>query len=292
MTTSDNKYIKLAQGDYMPKSNTTPCGKEDVYTIIQTPAGRDLLTTSICGITYPNKLYKIKRDSSTCMCIEYVESGEGVICADGKRFFPSAGDTYMLHVGENQHYWSDTDNPWKKYWINLRGPGAKKFCEIYKLAKHHHFPCLDIKDELVEIIEIAKSSDCDRTLEIIELLNKIFFKMYSHIQSSVTLSIGEQIKDYIDLHISEPLSLQDICEKFGKSESQIIRTFKTEFNTTPYAYHLDKRIELSKNLLLSSRLLIREIADNLNFYDEYYFSSIFLKKVGVTPSQYRKNSKQ
>ena len=119
----------------------------------------------IAGISYCDGSYRIVRNNSPVVCLEYVISGSGTVKTDGKTFYPSAGDTYMLHVGENQYYWSDKSNPWKKYWININGSNFKKLLDVFKLNKSHHFPGLDTRAELLEIIEIAKNATADHTIK-------------------------------------------------------------------------------------------------------------------------------
>lgn len=276
----------------MEKGRKFDHGIEDVYIVNQASYTRELIRISQCGITYPYKNYLEQRNRSMTMCIEYVESGAGVICADNNRFYPVGGDTYMLHINENQKYWADPENPWKKYWVNLNGITCKKLIDVYKLGSSHHFPGLNIKDELAALIDLAKERGGDNTSSYLEILHRIFFKMYEYNISVNHSNPASKIRDYIDIHVSEPFSLSDIQNTFGKSESQIIRIFKTEYGITPYAYHLEKRIESAKNLLTDSKLRIKDIADCLNFYDEYYFSNIFLKKTGLTPSQFRKQGKE
>ena len=267
-------------------------GAEDIYNIVQSEASKNFLSLVQCGVTYPSKNYQIKRDRSLIMCIEYVESGDGVICTNNERYYPCGGDTYMLQPGENQHYWASKKDPWKKYWINIKGNNAKKLCEMYGLTNLHHFPGLDLKADFVEFIDIVRNEVGDNTGKLLEIINRMMFKMYQHNSHITKSSPAMQIKDYIDLNASKEFSIYDIQKRFNKSESQIIRTFKNEFGITPYAYYLESRIEIAKNLLVGTSLMIKEIAANLNFYDEYYFSNLFLKKTGYTPSQYRKRGER
>ena len=60
-------------------------------------------------------------------------------------------------------------------------------------------------------------------------------------------------------------------------------------NTTIISYVNKLRIESSKSLLLSSDLNISEIASTTGFFDINYFSRIFKKYTGISPTDYRKN---
>jgi transcriptional regulator GlxA family with amidase domain len=62
---------------------------------------------------------------------------------------------------------------------------------------------------------------------------------------------------------------------------------KSEMNTTPYDYLLERRFAQAKSLLQSTNLLIKEIAFRCGFTDEHYFSDLFKRKCGTTPREYR-----
>ncbi len=261
---------------------------EEIYYFYQTPDNRSLIELSLCGITFPDKNYKVRRKNSSTMCIEYIESGQGVVFTENGTFIPMAGDSYMLFIGENQFYHSDSKNPWKKYWINIKSNAIKRILDAYNLSSAHYFQGLDIKAELCEIIELSRLSDTDSTGRVLEILNRIFHKMYLHLKERRTVTLAEKVRDYLDIHSSQEFDFEVMEKVFGKSQSSIIRIFKEKFGITPYAYYLDKKIELAKGLLLNTNLLVKQIAYNLKFSDEYYFCNIFTKKVGVSPSKFRK----
>jgi transcriptional regulator GlxA family with amidase domain len=92
-------------------------------------------------------------------------------------------------------------------------------------------------------------------------------------------------------YVHKKLNLDELAESLHMSKSNIIRIFKKKYNVTPYEYVISLRIETAKILLRDTKLSIREIADKLVFFDEHYFSSLFLKKVGVRPGIYRNTSR-
>ena len=144
--------------------NTT---REDIYYLNQGEELKNILEISMCGITYPDKNYEIRRDNSRYSCLEYIEKGTGEVHIDDIHFYPAEGDSYFLHTGENHHYFSDKKHPWKKYFINIRGSLFDSFIEGYQLKNAYHFKGLNIKDELLEIINTAKENTIDNTEKII-----------------------------------------------------------------------------------------------------------------------------
>ncbi len=84
------------------------------------------------------------------------------------------------------------------------------------------------------------------------------------------------------------ITLTDLCRHFGRSKSYISHMFKRESGMTLRAYCNALKLEDAKNLLLDTTLSITEIALDSGFNDTSYFISLFSKKFGVSPLQYRK----
>lgn len=264
--------------------------KEDIYYLSQGEVLKNILEIPMCGITYPDKNYEIHRDNSRYSCLEYVEKGAGEVHIDDIHFYPTEGDSYFLHTGERHHYFSDKKHPWKKYFINIHGSLFDSLVEGYQLKNAYLFKGLNIKDELVEIINMAKENTVDNTEKTVIAVNKILCKMMTYVkENSSTPSLAEKMKDYLNMHISSKFKLKDLCEYISISESQTIRIFREAYGITPYAYILEKKIKLAKDMLINTNLPIKQIAHNLCFADEYYFSNVFKNKVGVSPRNYRNN---
>lgn len=263
--------------------------KEDIYIISQSRENRKMVHFGICGITYPDKSYEIIRPNSPTACIEYIEQGTGTVNIDTNIFHPCEGDTYFLYEGQDQHYYSDNEMPWKKYFINVSGKLLTKMCEAYDIKNIHHFKNLDTKKELKAIISTVKKADGDCTLELIKILNELFFKMRTHSKNELyEKSLPAQMREFLDAHLTESFRISQLCEFASKSESQTIKIFKSAFGVTPYKYFCRKKAELAKSMLLNTNLSIKQIAYTLNYTDEYYFSNSFKQQTGKSPSEYRR----
>lgn len=263
---------------------------EDIYYINQTSYARNIFDVQMCGITYPDKTYEIIRNNSKVACIEFIVKGMGTVHINDKTFYPGEGDSYFLHTGMNHHYYADRENPWKKVFINLSGSLFDSLVEGYQLKNSFHFKGLDVSKELYGIIEIAKQNKVDSTEEIICIVNRIFYKMRESVkENNFTSELAEKMKDYLRIHAASKFKIEELCNYISRSESQTIRIFKEAYGITPYAYVLNKKINLAKGMLINTNLSVKQIAYNLNFADEYYFSNVFKSKVGVSPTKYRKS---
>ena len=266
---------------------------EEICYINQTVDSHSLISLDICGTTFPDKNYRIERKKSETACIEYIEEGYGTVELDGKIFYPKAGDSYFLFSGQDQLYYSDEKAPWKKYFINLSGKLLDSLIDGYSLRNASHFEGLDIRPEMLEIIEIAKkSSSVDSTPEILKILNVIFFKMrQSLVKKEEKKDISSEMIEFLNTRLMKKFSVSELCQYIAKSESQTIRIFKKACGMTPYSYVIEKRIELAKKMLDNTAMKVREIAEQLCFADEYYFSNLFKSKTGMSPLVYRNRDK-
>ncbi len=87
---------------------------------------------------------------------------------------------------------------------------------------------------------------------------------------------------------SKNFSLEEVARVANLSPYHFIRIFKSVTGKTPYNYLLDIKIEKSKELLRLKTSTITEICFKCGFNNLEHFSSVFKRKVGILPSQYRK----
>ena len=98
------------------------------------------------------------------------------------------------------------------------------------------------------------------------------------------------LKTYIDSHYKDRLDINALSQTIYKCPSQTIRIFKKRYNVTPYTYHSSVRIREASRLLETTDLPIKDIAFQLGYSDEHYFSASFKKQMGITPSEFRRKS--
>ena len=120
--------------------------------------------------------------------------------------------------------------------------------------------------------------------------HKVIVKIHSYLRNTnkpTICDIAEKMKNYLDSHIKENITLEELSKEVYLSQSQAIRVFRSTYNITPYNYLMNRKIEFAKLMLLNSRTTIKEIAISLGFTDQQYFSNYFKNKVGRSPSKFR-----
>ena len=105
--------------------------------------------------------------------------------------------------------------------------------------------------------------------------------------------LAQQAMSYIENnYFDRSISLQQVAQTLFVSPSQLNKLLKKDYDTTFAELLIQYRLDKAKELLQSDGLQypIAEIAKKVGYDDSHYFSRLFRKKVGMTPSQYRKSS--
>ncbi|MCD7735609.1 MAG: AraC family transcriptional regulator [Lachnospiraceae bacterium] len=93
---------------------------------------------------------------------------------------------------------------------------------------------------------------------------------------------------YIEIHVHEKITLQDVADAVGFSPCHLSRMFKAETGLSFVEYVQRERIEAAKRMLLYSDDTLEAISEYLNFSSQSYFIRIFRKYERMTPGEYRR----
>ncbi len=95
------------------------------------------------------------------------------------------------------------------------------------------------------------------------------------------------VKNYIDQHYAEELSLEFLADQVHLSCSYLSKLFKKELGQNLSTYILNVRLDHAKALLRTTDRKTYEIAESVGISDPVYFSRLFKKATGCTPKDYR-----
>lgn len=99
--------------------------------------------------------------------------------------------------------------------------------------------------------------------------------------------IRDEIEVYIAAHFLEDISMQDVARVMNYSDAYFCKLFKRCFKVNFSTYLNEYRISRAKNLLTTTRSSIKEISTSCGYTDSNYFTRVFRRITGVTPSEYR-----
>lgn len=249
----------------------------------------------ITGISYCDSNYHIDRENSPVSVIEYIVSGRGTLVINGETYYPEAGDVYFLPAGSNHGYESSKDEPWVKVFANLKGNLATELMSAYGIGGKYLFKNVPAEELFRKFYDTALSEGIAGGDRLIEKLSLIFHEIVIFLancqskreeKSDITF-----VKEYIDRHIYDKISIDDAARSIYRSKDYVIKGFSAAYGKTPYEYAISRKLEVARNMLAFTRLSISEISERLGFSDQHYFSNLFRKRCGTTPSAYRKSGR-
>lgn len=248
------------------------------------------LYISIAGISYCDGSYHIQRYDSGCTVIEYVISGSGTVSNGERTYTASANDIYIMRQNGTQDYYSDASDPWVKMFLNIRGPLFEQLLDAYGFSMDTVINADGMEADFRRMIDIA----FDRTKDDQEIFSRIAVELFAIVvrlsakkRSSAPLSEAGKIKKYIDENLNRIVSNKELSDLIHRCEDYCIKRFREEYGKAPYEYQTERKMSAAKTLLKNTNLSVGEISDSLGYCDQHYFSNIFKKKCGASPSKYR-----
>ncbi|WP_373218910.1 AraC family transcriptional regulator [Ruminococcus sp. 5_1_39BFAA] len=150
------------------------------------------------------------------------------------------------------------------------------------------------KTLLTDIYTLASSSDYIRDMRIngkltdlLTLLMESSWHREAHTNAPKKMEIS-QVKSFLDEHYKEKLSLESVASQFFIDKHYLARLFKEHYGVTLVTYLQQVRITHAKRMLRFTDKSIEEIGLECGIGELNYFSRVFKKLEGVSPSEFRR----
>lgn len=251
--------------------------------------GNDLTVTEIGYNTVPaSKKQILQRDT---YILHYITDGRGVF--NHQAFDKNCG--YLVVPGERERIEAMPNEHYESYWVMFRGSAAEKFVRLCGLPNHNCvFPFHKTRECAEVIKKVLDLAEPKNEYEEASLLHAAFFEIVAiHLRDreqrpDVPLRIAHKMKSYMDENYHMTVSVEAFAKKHGVSRNYLYTLFKKEYGVSPKEYLTQLRLEKAKRLLASEteHLSVSEVAFAVGFSDPLYFSRLFRKEVGVSPSKY------
>lgn len=237
--------------------------------------------------------------------ISYVSSGHGICELNGTLFPIAAGDLVICNSQVLHDEFIDSSNM-KLFAVaatDIEMEGLRKNC----LIPDHMSPVFKLgerSDEfqtMVSLLFAQANSNAPRKNEICQSLFRAFYLMIldviDQIGSPETIpdaqaALISHMRSYIDRHFAEAFSVAQMAEEFDISTSYLSRVFRKSMGCSASDYLTRRRLGEAQTLLLNTSIPVSEIARNVGYPNQSYFTKIFKRQFGISPLRYRKVSRE
>ena len=254
-----------------------------------------------------------KREKLQSYLCFMVEDGEGELFYEGKKYELRSGDVVFIDCRKAYSHSTGMNlnaGLWSLRWCHFYGPSMPaiyaKYCERGGLPvirgadmargddMGREADVSQYSTIISDIYTLASSSDYIRDMRINGKLNDLLTLLMesswhreAHTNAPKKMDIS-LVKSFLDEHYKEKLSLESVASHFFIDKHYLARLFKEQYGVTLVTYLQQVRITHAKRMLRFTDKSIEEIGLECGIGELNYFSRVFKKLEGVSPSEFRR----
>lgn len=232
----------------------------------------------------------------------YIKRGKAYYKINHRSYTVTAGDIVIFNEGIIHEVYTDPSDPVERF--------ACGFTDLHMADRpKNHI----IADTISPVISVSGSEDqiagffdlilntvthpvvnsyhlCQYAIcTILSYVDELVRELPADNAQSPNETLAQEIVAYIDTHYMEPLTLKTLSRHFFISPDYLSHIVKKEYGFSPIEYLLNRRIGESIRLLMSTNFNIKTISEMVGYPNIHHYSTAFKKKMGTSPSFYRKN---
>ncbi len=208
------------------------------------------------------------------------------------------GDIFMIFPGEWHSYAPNAETGWNEYWIGFTGLNIETRVLNGFFSREKPLFHVGFNEFVVNLYNEAIRSAKRQEPQFQQLLAGIVNHLLGILLTAKDTSQSETLNRSIEIvnaakalmieSIEENISMPVIADKLHVSYTTFRRQFKSITGLSPAQYFINIRIQRAKEMLLGTNASIKEIAIVLQFESPEYFSTLFKKKTGISPLEFRR----
>lgn len=229
--------------------------------------------------------------------ILYVQKGKLYYYIKDKKYLCPEGSILLYKPNEPQIYVYYCEDNSDIFWIHFTGNDVESWLAHNGISNKTHMQ-LHPSENYSRIFNLIIGEFQHKLFNYSQIINTQFKELLYHFSRGLRQNDNQQNKlsreveaalEYFNNHYKEPFNIGEFAASLNISVSWFTRIFKKQIGSTPHKYLTELRISKSKSLL-QSNMSIGEIAENVGFSDQLYFSRVFSQVTGVSPSKYKKQT--
>ena len=279
-----------------PDSSRFVVPRKMVSLLSQHPLAKDLYPL---GLGYYKQAlnHTMSRNKHDDYLIIYCLDGEGKLTVNKQIHIVKAGDIICLPKGVAHAYKASETTPWTIYWVHFSGDKSEDFIDYLAINSNNYVFPLGIHSRLTSDFEsLLECRQYSYNINAFVHTASLLRQILTHIAQLQPLAKQqaahnfdlERVHSLMQARVHEQLELEALAETVSLSKFHFIKKYKELTGTTPINHFIHLKVERACHLLDVTTKSINEISFAVGYEDAYYFSRIFKKIMGISPSQYRR----
>jgi AraC-like DNA-binding protein len=224
----------------------------------------------------------------------YIAQGAGRFRSFQGEFTISAGTMLLVVPGERHWYVPDEDTGWTEYWLGFKGEIPEKWLERKFIDRDNPIYHIGVSQSLISLFNQAihyaeKEPVCMQQL-IASLVPQIMARLQACRKNTDAIkqfdTLLERARAVFDENLYVKFDVEAITSSLKVNYNSLRDYFNGHTGLSPYQYFLQMKINKAKELLCQEDMSVKEVSFKLAFDNPYYFSRLFKKKTGVSPSRW------
>ena len=206
----------------------------------------------------------------------------------------SPGSMISVFPGERHAYEPDARTGWREYWIGFGGACAEAWLREGIFDAVQPIVHLGVNPSVIATYEEALRivhRGGEGVQRLVSALIPQLCALITTAKRDVRSSSGasqflERVRLLFEDNLYTKFDVETITAALHTNYHSLLETFKQHTGMSPYQYFLQMKIDKAKKLLSRGDLSVKEVSLRLAFDNPYYFSRLFKKKTGISPSRW------
>ncbi|PZM14711.1 AraC family transcriptional regulator [Rhizobium tubonense] len=233
-----------------------------------------------------------KRGQTAFTVLQHTIGGEGRLRYENRNYRLTAGDTLLVLVPHNHRYWLEQNQRWEYFWLSMNGEEALR---IHRLILASAGPLLRLQQATIDHVAdcslrlIREASTPAKASAIAyEAAMALYDDVFGSHAFEADMSVMQRVIDHIRANLERALSVEELAGISGLSRAHFSRVFTESEGMPPAEFVLQQRMQRAAKLLTNAAFLpVKEVAIISGFDDANYFSKVFRRVYGITPTEFR-----
>jgi AraC-like DNA-binding protein len=231
----------------------------------------------------------------------YCVEGSGWYRVASKEYQVTKGQFFILPPYQPHAYGTSEDQSWTIYWLHFSGAHAAIYAEGMQMPQNIKVAMnsrimyrISIFEELLTTLQSGTLEDLRYASSLLHhfLASMRYLGQFRRAKAEAPTDIVDQAIHYMRENIENRMMMDDVLRYVGYSQSHFNTLFKKKAGMSPITYFNRLKIEHACRLLRTTDMKINMICYKVGIEDPLYFSRLFSKLMGMSPTDYRLKERQ